>query len=107
MNRIEQLLEDIADEMYAITSDMELVSAVEVGLDMRCGKLYVGKEGIVVRKDKRQRLDYYGGFEYIKEHAYELADYVYYSREDIRVEECIQYYMNKGEEQEEEIEEEE
>ena len=96
MNRIERLLEDIADEMYAITSDMDLVNSEDVGLDRRCGRLYVGKDGIVVRNESRRRLDYYGGFEYVApECVHELAGYTFYSRNDDRVDDAIKFYLEE------------
>lgn len=99
------LVEEMSDRMSEIVGTMELVSTKEIGLDPRAGRVYVSREGIVVRNGNRSTLDYYGGFEYVdKEFVCTIGDYTFYSREDDRVYDAIDYYMNESP-LEEEVEE--
>lgn len=100
------LIEENNDRMNEIIRDLDEVSAKKIGLDYRAGHVYVSHEGIIVDNYSRRVLDYYGGFEYVnKEHVHVLGGYTFYSRDDERVEEAVQYYMNKQIETEEESEE--
>jgi ABC-type proline/glycine betaine transport system substrate-binding protein len=72
----------------------QLVSADVLGLDTRCGQLWVCDEAIVCNTDSRQRLDYYGGFEYVhKEQVKAMGRYTIYEagyEDSDRVRECIE-----------------
>jgi len=84
-SEVENLLEETLKEGF------ESVSASKLGLDDRCGSLFIDKENQVigVPKSRAQRLDYYGGFEYISaENKFELGEYVFYYQDE-RVENCF------------------
>ena len=68
------------------------VPAVKLGLDYRCAKLLVDFESkdIYCRRHDRQRLNYYGGFEYVdSEHITEIGDYVLFNNDSPRVQRCF------------------
>lgn len=89
---------ELQDTVWNMTRDYVLDECVivkpeELGLDRRCGKIYVNTEDevIAVHKDNRRNIEYYGGFEYIDSSCVECAgDYVFYT-EHQRVEECFDY----------------
>lgn len=65
-----------------------------LGLDMRCGTIYINEEYIAVEKSRAGSLDYYGGLEYVdKEHRQEFGGYVFYSRESSRVADHIDQFF--------------
>ena len=105
---IANLIEEIGDRMEEIVRGLDLVNADKVGLDRRAGFVLVSREGIVVPERHVRTLEYYGGFEYVdRDYVQKLGDYTFYSRDDDRVKEAIEYYMDGGEKEEEEEEEEE
>jgi len=62
--------------------------AGDLGLDPRCGMVYVG-EDFIASSNPRQ-LDYYGGFEYISdEYILQLGGYKFYYRGSHRVDEVL------------------
>ena len=70
----------------------------EIGLDNRCGMVYISEDAIVVDKHRDGTLQYYGGFEYVdKEYRKEIGDYVFYLRDGGRVEDHIDRYFDKEE----------
>lgn len=84
---------DVVDEVtYGVerfVAGMERVSADKLGLDIRCGRVYVDRDERVIVTDNPRSLDYYGGFEYIdKECRTQLGDYVIYQGHN-RVEDCF------------------
>jgi hypothetical protein len=77
---------------------MVLVPANQLGLDPRCGKLFVSPDCIGVYKGNDRTLQYYGGFEYVDiDYRYEFGDYVFYSSHDNRVQGHLDQYLNKVE----------
>lgn len=73
----------------------ERVSADRLGLDERCGMLWVCDEAVVCDTHSRGRLDYYGGFEYVdKEAVRSVGRYTIYmaDEESGRVQECIERF---------------
>ena len=75
--------EDIAQNAI---NGAKQVTPDDLGLDYRCGRLWVGHDFIAVRKTSNGTLRYYGGFEYVDEyHVMEVGDYVFYSSESDRV----------------------
>lgn len=93
-----QLADTVDDQVQRLLEERYTqVSAEEVGLDRRAGhRLYVSDEGIVVKVDYLRDLEYYGGFEYIKNvNIIRLGDYVCFTAEDSRVESCIDYYNSE------------
>jgi hypothetical protein len=107
---IQELIDDIEAQVEAFFNDVDWVSAEEVGLDKRCGRIMIGEN--FVATDNARILDYYGGFEYVeqrnKENVKILGQYkVYFSEnEDDRVGRVIQRWKDKDDSQEDEEEEE-
>lgn len=94
---MEMRINEVVEEMLR---DLPYVNAAAANLDSRCGKIKVGEEFIAVSKDSDNRLQYYGGFEYIsKEFHKEFGDWVFYmvDEEDeyggCRVIEAISYFQ--------------
>lgn len=93
---IAYLIDDTADSMDSIVKQMDLISADQCGLDIRAGRLYISREGIVVRNSNRRTLNYYGGFEYVDEdYVHTLGDYTFYNTDDERVLNAVAYYMSQ------------
>ncbi len=68
-----------------------VTEAKALGLDQRCGMLYVGAGFIACHKDQAHRLEYYGGFEYVdKAQRMEVGDLVLYSNESERVQDHLE-----------------
>lgn len=81
------IIEAVSDQVFSHVQDnMKQVKAAELGLDPRCGRLYIDDECIAVDASNDRTLQYYGGFEYVdKDYRTEIGGYVFYSREDDRV----------------------
>ena len=84
------------DELYSALDELasgalegaRLVSADELGLDSRCGMVYVG-EDFIATKYPRQ-LDYYGAFEYVdEEYILQIGPYKFYYRGDSRIDRLL------------------
>jgi hypothetical protein len=91
---------DLADEVQDMVErqvqGMRRVSAVELGLDIRCGRAYVDEDmqAIVVDSGNARSYNYYGGFEYIDdEDKRTLGDYVIYLDSSERVREALECLM--------------
>ena len=90
---------DLLDEVNAVVSryvqGMRKEPASRLGLDDRCGMLYVDEDCIVSYTGSR--LDYYGGFEYIKEGEGRttLGEFTFYSTESDRVADALECLMEK------------
>ena len=69
-------------------------SATNLGLDQRCGRLLVdiADEIIAVPNHNIRGLDYYGGFEYIKEGdgRTTVGDYTFFTSCNDRVNDCFE-----------------
>ena len=88
-----------------INKEMEQVYANRdtVGLDERCGVLYINDEAVATAKHNDSRLQYYGGFEYVdKDYRQEIGDYVFYFSESSRVQDCIEHFYDIVKEEEQE-----
>jgi hypothetical protein len=73
---------------------MRQVTAEQLGLDPRCGSAWVDKDYIVCYL--RNSFDYYGGFEYVDKGCISvLGEYKFYSREDDRVNDCLECLMEE------------
>jgi hypothetical protein len=72
---------------------MDRVSPSDLGLDLRCGPVYIDRAEEVITVSHSSAIDYYGGFEYIKEGEGRIAcgDYTFYTTESSRVQECFDY----------------
>lgn len=69
------------------------VAPVQLGLDQRCGRMFVTDNAIIVPEYNDRSVQYYGGFEYIdKEYRIELGDYVIYTDNDQRVVEALEQF---------------
>jgi hypothetical protein len=70
------------------------VPASDLGLDMRCGRVLVDivDEVIAVPNHNIRMLDYYGGFEYIKEGEgrVTVGDYTFFTSDNERVNDCFE-----------------
>ena len=92
------LIDEVTELTDGYVANMELVPANRLGLDPRCGKLFVSPDCIVAHKANDRALQYYGGFEYVDTtFRYEMGDYVFYSYEDSRVQGHLEEYLNKEE----------
>ncbi len=87
------LLDAISEVVERHVQGMRKETASRLGLDERCGMLWVDEDTIVAYTGSR--LDYYGGFEYIKEGdgRTTLGDYTFYSSESDRVADAIEALM--------------
>ena len=94
MNSIDELIWEVDAIVEEYVGKMERTRAERCGLDARCGRIYVGREGIAVDKHNDRILQYYGGFEYVdKDCRHELGSYVFYSTDDDRVQEHVEEYF--------------
>jgi hypothetical protein len=92
------LIDEVTELTDGFVGNMIKVPAEQLGLDNRCGKLFVSPDCIGVYKSNDRSLQYYGGFEYVDiDYRYEFGDYVFYGSEDNRVRDCLDCYLNKEE----------
>ena len=93
---IESMIDRHNNELHAAINALPVVSATQLGLDGRAGsRLYIeGEErAIYCRASLLRPLDYYGGFEYIKEGEGRttIGDWVRFDGyESERVAECFE-----------------
>ena len=89
---VADLLDSVQDVVERHIQGMRREPASRLGLDERCGMLWVDEDAIVAYKGSR--VDYYGGFEYIKgEDRVEVGDYVVYFATSTRVADAIEALM--------------
>ena len=94
-----ELIDNVTEVTDTFVGSMVLVPANQLGLDPRCGKLFVSPDCIGVYKSNDRAVQYYGGFEYVDiEYRYEFGDYVFYSSHDNRVRDHLETYLNRMEE---------
>jgi hypothetical protein len=87
--------EEIADFMGNYVEKMKRVGAKEIGLDERAGSVWISRSHIVTDNDRALR--YYGGFEYVHDdNKTVLGNYVIYSYDDERVNDCIEHLRMQG-----------
>ena len=79
---------------------MERCTPNELGLDMRCGPVYIDREEEVIAVTHSSAIDYYGGFEYIKEGEGRMVcgDYTFFNTESSRVQDCFDHLNDVEEE---------
>ena len=93
-----ELIDDVTELTDTFVGKMGKVNPQQLGLDNRCGSLFITPDCIGTYKDRDRALQYYGGFEYVDtEYRHEFGDYVFYSAEDNRVRDCLETYLNKVE----------
>lgn len=87
------MLDAINEVVSRHVQGMRREPASRLGLDERCGMLYVDEDCIVAYTGSR--LDYYGGFEYIKEGEGRttLGEFTFYTTESDRVADAIENLM--------------
>ena len=87
------MLDAINEVVRRPVEGMRKEPASRLGLDERCGMLFVDEDTIVSYTGSR--LDYYGGFEYIKEGEGRttMGEYTFYTSEHNRVADAIENLM--------------
>ena len=97
-----EFLYDLEDQVDQMVRDFREVSAEEGGLDYRAGRVYVTKTHVIAHGGNVRTMNYYGGFEYVsKECTYVVGDFTFWSAEDKRVQEFIEYVYGDDYENEE------
>lgn len=83
-----------------IESELQEVTAESLGLDPRCGTLYIGADFIATTYESEDRtVRYYGGFEYVDdEHVTRIGNLTLYSIEDDRIQGCFDRLNDEEEE---------
>lgn len=85
-------LKEFEDLIESKVKEGKKLRAVELGLDGRCGWIWLF-EDCVATKAGESRIEYYGGFEYIdRYYVTTLGRYTFYAAEADRVQECIDFY---------------
>ena len=92
MNSIINLVDEVREMTDNFVAGMRKEPASRLGLDDRCGMLWVDEDAIVAYKGSR--VEYYGGFEYVKgDDRAEIGDYVVYFATSERVADAIECLM--------------
>jgi hypothetical protein len=88
---IMEIVDEVSYAVERFVQGMERVPASQLGLDDRCGRVYIDRDERVIVVSGSRGIDYYGGFEYIKEGEGRttLGDVVVYHGHD-RVEDCFE-----------------
>jgi hypothetical protein len=94
MDTFYDIMESADRQVRDMIQGWTMVRPDEVGLDRRAGyDLWISDEGLITSKGSDRTLQYYGGFEYVdKDFRMELGDWVMYSSEDERVQDCLDHY---------------
>jgi len=102
MWELEEKIEELLEE-YMESSGAVKVSAAAVGLDRRCGFVWISTdENWLAVEGSTRTIDYYGGFEYIDEQAKKTIDrYTFYEGECERIESCLDFYSARNKEHQE------
>ena len=91
-NSIVDMIDEVREMTDNFVAGMRKEPASRLGLDDRCGMLWVGEDAIVAYKGSR--VEYYGGFEYVKgDDRAEIGDYVVYFATSERVANAIECLM--------------
>ena len=81
-----------------IRNNFTQVPASDLGLDLRCGRVLIDlvDEVIAVPNHSVGGIDYYGGFEYIKEGdgRITVGDYTFFTSDNERVNDCFDAVRN-------------
>jgi hypothetical protein len=82
-----------------IRTNFTQASADQLGLDIRCGRINIDENDqvIAVPNHNIRMLDYYGGFEYIKEGEgrVTVGDWTFFTTESDRVADCFEALTSK------------
>ena len=90
-----EFIEDTNSQFDELVQQLPNVSAAEINLDPRAGKVYVDVENylIIVHDRFIRTINYYGGFEYVNEDAItKFGNYTIFHADDNRVESAISYF---------------
>jgi hypothetical protein len=89
------MLDAINEVVRRHVEGMRKEPASRLGLDERCGMLFVDPSLEAIVSYTGSRLDYYGGFEYIKEGEGRttMGEYTFYTSEHNRVADAIENLM--------------
>ena len=83
MQTMMEFIEEMGDKVTSIIENMDKVQADTVGLDWRCGKLWIDADCVVTMEDTDRQLQYYGGFEYIDpEYRQAIGGWVVYTEHE-------------------------
>lgn len=95
-----ELTNKVDDIANAFVEQLAEVLPEDLGLDRRAAyRLFVGDDVIGVPKGDDGVLQYYGGFEYVERDCrVEIGNWVFYSSESERVQNCLDRYNDKGDE---------
>ena len=98
------IVEEAEEEFRAALSELPYVSASELGLDRRCGHVWVSEmENVIISETSTRMLDYYGGFEYVKEEdgeRFQFRDFtIYFGEYSGRVQRAIDIFLKKDEDE--------
>lgn len=97
---IEQMGQQIQEHLE---NNAQEVAAENVGLDRRCGNIWICDDCVVIPRHMKGTVEYYGGFEYIDpSYVSQVGDWVVYFTEggDDRVQDCINRFSElQGESQ--------
>ena len=86
---IQKLVNDYLADIDAVE-----VSAEAVGLDPRCGNVWVSTQDRWIAVSGNSRIDYYGGFEYIDHDLKDvIGDMTFYCGDASRVEDALEFYI--------------
>lgn len=95
---VQEIIDEANQQFEAALAELPQVSADELGLDRRAGRLYVDVDHGLIISSNTRTLDYYGGFEYVHEDAVQVfGKYKIYSDEDERVADAIAKFRQKEE----------
>ena len=104
MWELEQQVEELVNR-YIKEAEAVCVNADHVGLDYRCGMVYISVADDFVAVSGNYSIDYYGGFEYIdSDYRTTIGNMTFYSGEHSRVRDCIEYYIENTQQKEDEKE---
>ena len=97
MWELERQVEELVMK-YLEDSGAVYVGADMVGLDYRSGRVHISVEEGFVAVNGRYSIDYYGGFEYIdSDYITTIGHITFYSGDHSRVRDCIDYYKQNTE----------
>jgi len=87
------MIDAVSEVVERHVRGMTRMTANELGLDIRAGRVYVDLVEEVIAVECSRSIDYYGGFEYIKEGEGRTTcgSYTFFNTESSRVQECFEY----------------
>ena len=98
-------IESLFEKVESMVDDFLLLNAKIVtnpenlGLDSRSGNLiYISEDFIAVNQSGKNRLNYYGGFEYVEDrYKFQICEFFFYLSEDERVRKHIGHFFESQE----------